>query len=563
MRFNLLEDPWLPVIPLNESAAEEVSLVCLLGNARRYRRLAGTTPTMTAALHRTVLALIHRVYGPASLPRWGELWHAERGFPVKDLASYAAAYRDRFELFDSSRPFMQCPALAGKEASSTAKLVAYRAAGSNTTLFDHTTAGEMPIVAPAEAARWLVTTQMYDTGGTKTPFTKTRTSETGLGNRFGCVLVEGASLHETLLLNTVIYDPAAGRPWMTSPQDCPAWETDQPPGPEPDERPPSGWTDLLTWPARRVLLRPGHDYEGRLAVTGVVLAPGTQMRASLVDVELMAAFTRPWLKDKGRGPMKPITLGDVSGVWRHSRDLLLSGEPLWRSASKSQRLRWGGSLPIPASEPERLRPEALNQIAEASTADLIATDAVYTLRVFGQKLLENKAGATHAWYEEAIPAPVALIRATDERTGNLIGHAVTLAAHLGEALGEMQRSYRKAFGVDIRGDKRRRASAEPTMVEIAYWPRLATPFADFLRELGLAVGRHQAERDALNRWCTVVVRVSDNAAGQWLSAVPRRDRGLIAAVACHDDYQRARNVRVKIFRGGVERFTSSEPEAAA
>jgi CRISPR system Cascade subunit CasA len=562
MRFNLLEDRWLPVIPLNGPAAEEVSLAGLLRDARRYRRLAGTTPTMTAALHRIVLALVHRVYGPASLCRWGELWQAERGFPCEDLAAYAAAYGSTFELFDSSRPFLQCPALAGKKASSTATLVAYRATGSNTTLFDHTTAGEMPVLAPAEAARWLVTTLMYDTGGTKTPYTTTRFSETGLGNRFGCVVVEGASLHETLLLNTVIYDPAAERPWMTSRQDRPAWEADQPPGPEPDERPPYGWTDLLTWPSRRILLRPTQHAEDHAAVTGVVLAPGTRMRASLADVELMAAFTRPWRKGSLRGPLQPIVLEDVSGVWRHSRDLLLSGEPLWRSATPG-RPRASSSLPIPATEPERLRPEALNQISEAAGAGLISGDAVYTLRVFGQKLLENKGGATHAWYEEVIPAPVALIRAADERTGYLIGHAVTLAAHLGEALGAMQRGYRNAFGADSPDSRRRPGRASPTMLEIEYWPNLAAPFAGFLRALGPATGHHLAEREALDRWCAAAAGAADNAAGQWLSAVPRRDRGLLAAVACHDGYQRARTARVKIFRGGVERFTSPEPEAAA
>ncbi|MCZ9341096.1 type I-E CRISPR-associated protein Cse1/CasA, partial [Streptomyces sp. TRM76130] len=84
---------------------------------------------------------------------------------------------------------------------STAKLVAHRATGSNRTLFDHTTADQRPLLQPAEAARWLVTTQAYDTSGTKQPYRTERSAEGGLGNRFGCVLVEGASLHETLLLN--------------------------------------------------------------------------------------------------------------------------------------------------------------------------------------------------------------------------------------------------------------------------------------------------------------------------------------------------------------------------
>ena len=257
----------------------------------------------------------------------GELWRAENGFPGRELAAYAAAYGDRFDLFDARRPFFQCPALAAKKASSTAQLVAYRAAGIGRTLFDHTTAAESPALPPAEAARWLITAQMYDTGGLKTEYTKTKGSKAGLGNRFACAVVEGQTLHETLLLNTVVYDPAAEQPWMTTGRDRPVWEADEPPDPEPDERPPHGWTDLLTWPSRRILLKNGQDGQDAL-ITGVVLTPGTRLKADLADVELMAAFSRPWLKGSKRGPLEPVLLQDVTGVWRHSRDLLLAADPV-------------------------------------------------------------------------------------------------------------------------------------------------------------------------------------------------------------------------------------------
>ena len=140
------------------------------------------------------------------------------------IGSLCRVYGDRFDLFDDRRPFFQCPALAAKEASTTANLVAYRSAGIARTLFDHTTAAESPALSPAEAARWLITAQMYDTGGLKTQYTKDKGSIAGLGNRFACAVVEGETLHETLLLNTLVYDPAAEQPWMTSGRDRPVWE---------------------------------------------------------------------------------------------------------------------------------------------------------------------------------------------------------------------------------------------------------------------------------------------------------------------------------------------------
>ena len=561
MFFNLLEEPWLPVMPRDGTQVEEVSLTGLLCHARRYRCLAGSTPTMTAALYRMVLALIHRVYGPESLSRWGELWRAENGFPGRELAAYAAAYGDRFDLFDARRPFFQCPALAAKKASSTAQLVAYRAAGIGRTLFDHTTAAESPALPPAEAARWLITAQMYDTGGLKTEYTKIKGSKAGLGNRFACAVVEGQTLYETLLLNTVIYDPAAEQPWMTTGRDRPVWEAGEPPDPEPDERPPHGWTDLLTWPSRRILLKNGPDSQDAL-ITGVVLTPGTRLKADLADVELMAAFSRPWLKGNRRGPLGPVLLQDVTGVWRHSRDLLLAADPLWRSTSARRAWRRDSSMPIPAGEPERRRPVPLDHIAALADEALIPDTAVYTLRVVGQQLRPRKA-ATHAWYEEAIPAPVALIRAADERVGHLIGQATTLAADLGAALGEMQRSYHRAAGGTADSTDRKREDAVPTILEIEYWPCLAAPFTGFLRELGEAVANGDSEQAALDRWSTEAAQVADSAARTWLHAIPRHDRMLLQAVTCHEDYQRARQSRIRIFQSGVAAFTAPEPEPTA
>ena len=561
MFFNLLEEPWLPVMPRDGTQVEEVSLADLLCHARRYRCLAGSTPTMTAALYRMVLALIHRVYGPESLSRWGELWRAENGFPGQELAAYADAYGDRFDLFDARRPFFQCPALAAKKASSTAQLVAYRAAGIGRTLFDHTTAAESLALPPAEAARWLITAQMYDTGGLKTEYTKTKGSKAALGNRFACTVIEGQTLHETLLLNTVVYKPAAEQPWMTTGRDRPVWEADEPPDPEPDERPPHGWTDLLTWPSRRILLKNGPDGQDAL-ITGVVLTPGTRLNADLADVELMAAFSRPWLKGSKRGPLKPVLLQDVTGVWRHSRDLLLSADPLWWSTSARRTRRRDTSMPIPAEDPERRRPAPLDQIAAAADDALIPDTAVYTLRIFGQQL-RGKNAATHTWYEEAIPAPVALIRAADERVGHLIGQATTLAAHLGAALGEMQRSYHRAAGGRADSTERKHEDAVPTILEIEYWPRLAAPFADFLRELGEAVANGDSEQPALNRWAAEAAQVADSAARTWLHAIPRHDRILLEAVTCHENYQQARQADIRIFHSKVAAFTAPEPETAA
>jgi hypothetical protein len=86
----------------------------------------------------------------------------------------------------------------------------------------------------------------------------------------------------------------------------------------------------------------------------------------------------------------------------------------------------------------------------------------------------------------------------------------------------------------------------PTTLEIEYWPRLAAPFSRFLRELGEAVANGDSEQPALNRWAAAAAQVADSAARAWLHAIPRHDRMLLQAVTCHEDYQRARQARIRI-----------------
>ncbi|WP_308311148.1 type I-E CRISPR-associated protein Cse1/CasA [Streptomyces sp. GbtcB6] len=546
MGFNLLTEPWLPAVRM-DGARQEISLAQALREAASYRRLAGSSPTMTAALHRLLLALAHRVYQPLDAARWAQLWQAQTdgGLPAAELAAYQEKWHSRFDLFDPDMPFFQCPALDNAPGS-TAKLVAGWAAGSNRTLFDHTTADQRPVLAAAHAARWLVTVQAYDTSGTKQPYRKERTAEGGLGNRFGCVLVEGGSLHETLLLNMQRYQPDDELPARTTGRDRPVWEAEQPPDPEPDARSPLGWTDLLTWPSRRILLSTSTSSKAP-EVDGVVLTPGTRLEGDLVEWEAMAAYRRPWLRGGKQGDLRAVTLDELRGVWRHSQELLLASDKRWWNTWRAARYAKG---PLPAQEPERRRPAALDHIAELVEDGHIPEDTVYTLRIFGQQL-GDQGGDTYAWYEEAVPAPVALMRADSARIGRILGYAVSLANDLGEQLKLMERQYAADFHRQLSKDQEKKSSE----LEILYWPQLAPPFAAFLRELGQALLHGTSETEPAERWGQAVSDLADKTAWQWLQGAPRRDRLLLTASAHFDDFQLARQKLQNIFRGGLARYS--------
>jgi CRISPR system Cascade subunit CasA len=513
--FDLAAEPWVPVVGL-DGMSREVGLAETLTGSHMLRRIVGETPPMTAALYRLVLALAHRVYGPPDAEDWAQLWERDT-LPAGTMRAYFARWSDRFDLLDLQRPFLQCPALAECGVSTPAKLVPHRSTGNNATLFDHTTAAESVLLTAAEAARWLVTMQSFDPGGLKTPYRRDKSSEKAPCNLFGVALVEGATLRETLLLNLVNYDPVNELPHTTTtPADRPVWELDTPPDPGPDTRPPAGWTDLLTWPARRAWLS-YHMREGRPVVDGVVITPGTKVKVDeLADHEWMAAYRRsdPPAKTGTAGrtrrrptpaaPLLSVRLVLGRGVWRHAQELLLAA----RAASNRQ------------------RPLALDHVAERAEAGYLPADAVYTLRVFGQ-YLDPKGAVVRGVLEEAVAAPVALLRARDPRIGRIIGYAVGLADDAGYALRVLERDYRAAMG----------AGPSENLV-LGYWPRLAEPFDRFLRELAVALDTGRSELPAADEWAASVRRVADAAARRWAEGAPRTGRALLAVGECYDRFTR-------------------------
>jgi CRISPR system Cascade subunit CasA len=530
--FNLVDRPWLRPVWLrqHDPAKESVGLKDLLEQAHRIRRLVGDTPPQTIALHRLLLAILHRVHPCTSTGEWAQVWKADQLSP----GNYLTEHFDRFDLFDAEHPFLQCPRLRALLPAGAAALVPHRATGNNTTLFDHTTADDALTLEPAEAARWLVTLHAFDPGGLKTPYRKGshRASERGLLNRFGCVLIEGATLKETLLLNLLPYSPEREQPLGTRPNDRPAWEHSSPPGPEHRERFPYGWTDVLTWPSRRVLLHVdeivGQPENQRVVVDGVVVTPGTTLRrqtmtgesASMLDVEHMAAFGEgPRTYGRKRPiPMTAVLLERHRGVWRHTEELLL-----------------------PEDEHHQ-RPHALRELARRVEDGAVDEDAIYTLRVFGQQLDRSGGGTITAWFEQTVAAPVALLRARSEAAGALIGYAVALADGAGSSLVHMERDFRK----EMRG-------VAASALDIGYWPVLPEAFDALLRGLGEALQREVSVELFTEDWATAVERAARNAADKW-AGLPRSVRQTKAVARYLDRFHAEIDQLLCRFRGYVPRF---------
>ncbi|GAA2998556.1 type I-E CRISPR-associated protein Cse1/CasA [Actinokineospora diospyrosa] len=532
--FSVWAAPWVTVVDL-AGTSRTVGLRELVLTAHQLRRITGESPTVTAALHRLVLALLHRVYGPPTRHDWAELWQAGE-FPLPPLDDYGTRFAEAFDLFDSDRPFLQSAALSTlppPRVPSAAKLVPYRSVGNNVTLFDHTTSKDSVELSAAEAARWLVALHSYDPGGMKTPFIKDKSSERAHCNNFGMVLVEGTTLFETLLLNLLTYDRVE-MPVGSSPEDAPVWESPtSPPGTPEAGRAPRGWTDLLTWPSRRVWLRPAHR-DGTAVVTQAVITPGVRLKVNLPVEEKLACFRIP--RDaKGKlnrsAGMLPVRLSQRRGVWRHSIELLVVDT---REEGRS-----------------RQRPAALDQVDELTEAGILPEDTVYTLRVFGQRL-DSKASVVEAWSEESVPAPVALLRARDDRLGALLGSAIALADNAGSALRALQSRFRAGM----------RAEAE-TDLDAGYWPALTRPFGELLTDLGNARVAGTAEAVPLHEWGIVVIRLARDAADRWTRGSLIEGRALLELGKHRGDLDKRLAGHRTDYLSEITRYTSPTEETNA
>ncbi|MBB5907122.1 CRISPR system Cascade subunit CasA [Actinoalloteichus hymeniacidonis] len=498
---------------------------------------------MTAALHRLVFAVMHHVFRPTSDEEWAQLWQRP-DLRTDAVTKFFHEERDSFDLFHPDRPFMQSKSLAEVEPAGIARLVPFRASGNNVTLFDHTTAADRLTLTPAEAARWLVTLQCYDPGGMKSGAYRNapRSSKRAPINDFGCVVVEGGTLKETLLLNLLRYDPARDEPSMTGVDDRPNWQDPGSTAATPNARTPRGWLDLLTWPSRRVLLRASTEQSdaesGHPLVDGVVITPGTELRPVAEDHEhdWMAALRIPITKGPRKTgkkkpimpPRVPVRLEEQRGVWRHAEELLLGAQQH-------------------NDQSRRRRPAALDQIAERAEHNLIPADAVFTLRVYGQQL-DDKQAIVHNWQEESVPAPVALLREKSARLrlSRVVGLSCRLADDVGFLVRQLDRGYRADFN----------ASPPPTL-EVSYWPHLTAPFHTFVRDLGKAMEMENngaGEKAAVDKWGRAVRGIAADAADRWVFGAARSSARALSMAGKHDIVFRAELSRVlKLFSDEVDR----------
>lgn len=451
-KFNLIDEPWIPV--LKGGRVVEVGIGEALLRAHEFTRIETPSPLEEAALHRLLLAVLHRALrGPRRLEDVLDWWR-EGGFPQDPIRDYLNRFRDRFFLFHPEAPFLQVADLPEENPLPWSKLLPELASGNNPTLFDHTTEENLPKATYAQAARALLVHQAFAPGGLLRRYGVGSAKDAPVA-RPALFLPTGRNLLETLLLNLVPYNPG---------EDAPIWEI--PPLRFGDLEggktawPLSGRTRVYTWPARGVrFLDEGNG------VRFMGYGPGVE--------PLEAPHRDPMVAQRldAKGNLLVLRLSEERSFWRDFSAMLP---------------RQGGKVAATLEHAENLQGE-LEESEEVRV----------NLRVLGQvsdqaKILDVR--------REVYPLPSGLLTPRAEEN---LEKALKMAEVLGQGLGRLALRVAQAV-VGKRDHKELADFARSLPLERLYWHVLDGAFPGFFarveEEASLDLWREALRGAALEAW---------------------------------------------------------------
>lgn len=274
----------------------------------------------------------------------------------RELRDYFDEWADRFFLL-GERPFFQVPGLqyvGSKPYSPVSEMIA-DVPKPDKYLFSMRDLRAADSLLPAEAARWLVFLQAYDTAGIKTPVEgNTHVNKgkvyapkgmlgTGWLGGIGGLYAEGRNLFETLMLNWVLYDTKFDSEryrLFGNNQDIPVWEREDPPSTDlNDQNRFVGPVQAMTWQSRRVRLVPSED---NARIIGIMSCYGDVVAPYNTDVfEKMTAWRSSVTQQKKLGlpapPHMPVVHDAGKALWRGLEPILCASD---EGDSRPGLIRW-------------------------------------------------------------------------------------------------------------------------------------------------------------------------------------------------------------------------------
>jgi len=299
--FNVLTEPWIPVVCLDGSADEMGILPCLK-RAHELREIRDPSPIIEFGIYRLLVAFVldamiladHRPELYLDLEAVIDIG----GFDTRLFEDYATQCGDVFDLFDPERPFLQTSMDGGKPKPLAGMFPAVPS-GTNVGHWYHNPEDDLRVPAK-EAARLLTTIAPFMTAGGA----GLSPSINGAPAIYALPLAD--SLFNTIVLNIPLdLDLDSGDGVV-------AWRSKRSPG---SERTQATSLESLTWRPRRIQLIPKSEDDGTVYVREMKFEKGDSTRLNWIDASLAYRYSG----DK----VTPIRMRENRAPWRDAGPLLL------------------------------------------------------------------------------------------------------------------------------------------------------------------------------------------------------------------------------------------------
>jgi len=285
-----------------DGSLKNVGIKEALRDASHLREIYDQSPLITTALHKLLLAILHRIFGPRDLNEWCSLWEMGE-WNISKVAGYLDKWRNWFFLIDDQHPFYQDRDDFNKNELPVTKIAHEMATGNNDTLFDHHYKEKEESWPLDKVARYIVTFQQYAVGGTQG---KAGRTEDGPLVRGVTVMALGSNLFQTLALNLVPLSREYTGFDHTS-EDLPGWERVTARAASNKGIKPLGYLDYLTWPS--VGLRMIYNTEGK--------CEKIKMRQNLASSKDYLDPMKSYKKN-AKGEILPVRFSVDRALWRDS-----------------------------------------------------------------------------------------------------------------------------------------------------------------------------------------------------------------------------------------------------
>lgn len=355
--FNLYDDPWVAVVD-DHGRHKELTLRETFDQAASIRSLDGEIGIQDTAVTRFLLAFLYRALDPA-MDEWTEM-RTSGGFPMDAIDRYVngplrddawndgtvESVHDRLFLQSDRLPFLQVADMESmdgsvKDPSAIMQDIrlfrGMQKVGTFTTVRQESSYRR---ITPGEAARWLLSTLLYDDasqrgamkGDTNLAIVNGKPKKSVYPSlnppaSKSVAYVTGRNLFDTLTMNLIPYDDE--RMLITEKRGVPLWErepldpysaTRVPGVREPLRTPVDTVIDEYVAPSRKIRLM--FDDDGM--VDGVLLGCGMRMGSPRPDIEPMLAW-RTGDPKKTDDPLVPVSVGPSSALWRSLPAFVIHG----------------------------------------------------------------------------------------------------------------------------------------------------------------------------------------------------------------------------------------------